>query len=446
MKKLFSLILSLALIVSLSVVSFSAADYGFDDSSLTTEAVYLENLDTGTVVYEKNAGEKMYPASTTKVMTYIIVAENVPDFENTYVEVTASALVDLDPESSVMGLSYHIGEKVSVLDLLYGLMLPSGNDAALVLADYVGHGVDGFVDLMNRKAAQLGCSDTHFTSPHGLHDERHYSTARDMATITKYALTKSYFKEITSSANHYVVYPASSGMTDGGDEMDYLLTTNYLIDPSQEGGRYYYPYATGVKTGYTDEAGRCLVSTAEKDGYEYLCVALGAPYSFVEDVNYAMLDSAEIYDWAFSNLSYTTVFDSSDAVRNVPVEFVWGDRNTDLVPASAVTALLPNGYDESLITTKIDCVDYVSAPVEAGEKVGTLTVYYDDALIGSTAIVTSENVERDETNYLAHRLIGIIYNNFVIFLFVGIFLILLIVAVSVTRRRRRIEREKRRYR
>ncbi len=283
MKRIIAVLCAL-LIALLCMAPAYAADYGCDVAT-STGAFYMENLDTGNVVYTKSATELMYPASTTKIMTYIIVVENVSDIENTRVDITEEALSDLDPESSVMGLSAHIGESVTVLDLLYGLMVPSGNDAALVLSSYVGGSVSGFVEMMNQKAAQLSCKNTHFTSPHGLFDEHHYSTAEDMAIITKYAMKKPLFNEICNTTRYTV-----SSYSDSPDET--IETTNYMIDESQKGGYYYYPYAKGIKTGYTDEAGRCLVSTAEKDGYHYLLVALSAPYSFDEDINYAMLDSA----------------------------------------------------------------------------------------------------------------------------------------------------------
>ena len=148
MKRIISLCAVLLLVV-LTAVSASALDYGCNIETVGT-GIYMEELNTGIVVYEKNADEKMYPASTTKIMTYIIVSENISDFDNTKVEITEEALADLDPESSVMGLKDHIGECFSVKDLLYGLMLPSGNDAALVLANFVGEGsVDAFVKQMN---------------------------------------------------------------------------------------------------------------------------------------------------------------------------------------------------------------------------------------------------------------------------------------------------------
>lgn len=402
MKKITAFALTFVLIISLSLSAFSvsAAEYNCDVITASS-SVYLENLDTGTVVYEKNADAKASPASLTKIMTYIVVCENVPDLENTKVTITQEALSDLDPESSVMGLTEYIGKSFSILDLLYGLMLPSGNDAALVLANFVGDGVvDNFVDMMNRKAGQLGCSGTHFVNPHGLYDSMHYSTAYDISIITKYALTKPYFKEITSKQSYQV-----SGMNEE------LETTNYLIDPDYP--QYYYQYATGTKTGYTDEAGKCLVSTAQNGEYNYLCIALGSPYSYAEDINYSMLDSKELYTWAFDNIGFVEVLSNESVIKKLSVEFVWGDKKVDAVSDGAVAALLPKDYDESLVTTEIDLPTHASAPVEKGEYFGTISVYYDGELVGTTKVVSAETIERDELNYLAHRIIGFVVKNII---------------------------------
>ena len=151
MKRVFCILLAVAAIFVTSI-SVSAVDYGCDVSTVSG-AIYLENLDTGAVVYEKNADGQMYPASTTKIMTYVVVADNVSDLDGTMVDIKEDVLTGLDPESTVMGLSDHIGEQYSIRELLYGMMLPSGNDAALVLADYVGSGIPGFVDMKIGRAS-----------------------------------------------------------------------------------------------------------------------------------------------------------------------------------------------------------------------------------------------------------------------------------------------------
>lgn len=402
MKRVISFIIILVLLISMSVplLSVNAADYGID-FEMMCDAVYVENLDTGIVMYEENADKKVPPASLTKMMTYIVVAESVPDLVNTKVEITSEALAGLDPASSVMGLADYIGYEFSVLDLFHGLMIPSGNDAALVLAQYVGDGsVDKFVDLMNRKAGQLKCSDTHFVNPHGLYDPNHYSTAYDLATIAKYAQQKAYFNEIVSKPYYQVEGMAHT-----------LKNTNYMLNSSYP--EYYYEPVTGIKTGYTDEAGKCLASCAYTDGYYYLCIALGAPYSYAEDVNYAMLDTRSIYQYLFNNVSFVELLSDASVVDSLSVEFVWGDKAVDVITNGSVSALLPNDYDESLVKTVYDLPDYVSAPIEKGQVIGSVTVFYDKEIVGTTDVVCAETFERDQTNYLMHRFIGFVYNNII---------------------------------
>ena len=240
MKRIVSFVMVL-IVIGVTMVSASAVDYGCNVET-KSKGVYLENLDTGAVILTKSAEEKMYPASTTKIMTYAIVADNVTDFDNTMVDINEAVFKDLDIESTVMGLSKHVGEKYSIRDLLYGMMLPSGNDAALVLADYVGGGsIPAFVEKMNAKAQELGCDGTNFVNPHGLHDPNHYSTAKDMATITKYAITKPDFMTITSTVSYT---PARFDQP--------LTNTNFMMINNADTAKYYYPNVKGVKTGYTD--------------------------------------------------------------------------------------------------------------------------------------------------------------------------------------------------
>lgn len=180
-------------------------------------------------------------------MTYIVVTEQVDDLDNTMVTINQDLLDELaGTGSSIAGLEDYAGEKMSVMELLYCMMVPSGNDAALVLADYVGNGdVSAFVELMNQRAKELGCTNTHFTNPHGLHDEDHYTTAADMYKITEYAITTPHFTEVTNTTSYYL------SLDEDGENP--LITTNSLINENEPD--YYYEYARGIKTGTTDEAG-----------------------------------------------------------------------------------------------------------------------------------------------------------------------------------------------
>ena len=417
MKRITALVISV-MILCVSVLSAGAVNYGCDISTVS-EAVYLENLNNGAVVYEKNADQRQYPASTTKIMTFIITAENVSNWDETLVTITQNALEGLNPDSTVMGLSEHIGEQVSVRDLLYGLMLPSGNDAALALAEHVGGSIAAFAEKMNAKAAELGCTGTHFANPHGLFDADHYSTARDMALIAKHAMTIPGFMEICNT-----VYYTPDGFSS-------LHNTNYMLDEEEEGGVYYYPYTQGIKTGYLEEAGKCLVTSADKDSARYLCVCLGAAFTFEENVNYAMKDSANLYDWAFENLGEQTLFSPTDSLTSVDVKYVRDGKKLSAVPEKAITAYLPNDYDKSLLNTEITCVNQVEAPVKKGDVLGTLSVKYDDLDLGTVNLLAAEDVERTVSPFEAF-----ITDNIVLVIAAAVVLVAVIVILVFRIRKR----------
>ncbi len=291
--KILSVLLALTTILSVSVCGAGAISYS-NDVDTKSKAILLVSMDTGQTVLEQNADEKMYPASTTKIMSYIIAYENINDIMNARIEIKQSVIdLLLNTGSSMAYLSDHIGQKVSGKDLLYSMMVPSGNDAALVLADYVGNGdIQVFVDKMNAKAAELGCKNTHFANPDGLHDPNHYTTARDLKLITDYALDLPYFKEITNTVRY----------TCEGDDTP-LVTTNGLLDGNT---KYYYVYAQGIKTGTTDEAGRCLVTTASADGQTYMLILLGAPYQEgVQEEYYTFIDAKALFQWCLVDLELT---------------------------------------------------------------------------------------------------------------------------------------------
>ena len=295
--KLISAMMALCVIVLSSTLGAGAVSFS-NNVDVKSKSVLIVSMDSGQTVFEKDPDSKRYPASTTKIMTYIVAVENIPDLENTRVEIKKSIIDQLrNTGSSMANLGEHVGDKVKVIDLLYSMMVPSGNDAALTLADYVGGGdVDKFVQMMNDKAAELGCENTHFKNPDGLHDPDHYTTARDLYKISKYALTLPYFEQI-SNATEY---------TCEGDDSP-LVTTNYLIDEAR-GGEYYYTYAKGIKTGTTDEAGRCLVTTASADGHSYIAVLLGAPYKEGEmEEYYTFTDAADLFRWALVDLEMQTI-------------------------------------------------------------------------------------------------------------------------------------------
>lgn len=398
----------------------SAANFNINFTP-SCEALCLYNLDTETIAYDKNGSKKMFPASLTKVMTYIITAEHIKDFDNTKITVKKE-LIDslLGTGSSVSGLKAN--DVLSVTQLLHCLMIKSGNDAALILADYVGgDSVSNFVEMMNQKASELGCNETHFVNPHGFHDDDHYSTAIDLITMTKYAMKLPSFMEICSSSTSYIM----------GQDKYPLVTTNSMIDQSR-GGKYYYQYARGIKTGHTDEAGFCLLSSAVYNGYSYICAALGAP---VKDANgnkisdnHAMLNSKAIYKWAFTNLELKPILKKNDPLSEIKLNLTTNKDSTLLYPLDDYSALLPKNVSASSIDIKIEKPESLDAPIKIGQKIGIALLYYANKELARVDLVAAENVDRNIILYIIQCLTNIISS---IWFKVAVGIVILLVIVYV---------------
>lgn len=422
---LFSLFLTLCILSS--SVPANAATFNIDFQTYSA-AIELVNLDTNTVVYEKNANVRREPASTTKIMTFIIASEHIKDLDGTKITVSKQ-VVDklLGTGSSLSGIKEN--DVLTATQLLNCMMVPSGNDAALVLADYVGGGdVDAFVDMMNAKAKELGCTGTHFTNPHGLHDDNHYTTAHDLYLITKYAMSLPHFTEITSQTL-YKYKPA--GGPDAGKQRT-LSTTNYLIQKNLEGGKYYYQYARGIKTGHTDESGYCLVSSATADGYSYLCVALGAPDVDSKGKPIAnrgeMLDSAALYRWAFRNLELKQIVKSQDSVGEIKVNYAWNKDKVLLVSEKNYSAMLPNNVSPSSVVVTKHIPDSIDAPVKKGQVIGTATLSYANQQLTTINLVAAESVERSQVLHTADTVKSIFTSTWFLVI-AGIIVLLLIIYI-----------------
>lgn len=443
MRKVVTFSLAVLLFLSALIIAPSekVAAANFDvDFEIKSKSVYLENLDTGIAVYRKDDGARRFPASTTKIMTYIITAEHVTDFKNTIVTVKPEVLHRLDGTgSSVAGLRDN--EKLSIYQLLCCLMIPSGNDAALILADYIGEGdTKKFVEMMNKKAEELGCKGTHFSNPHGLNDPNHYTTVSDMAKIAKCALEKPMFTEISNMTSSDCL----------GDDR-YLVTTNYMIDENR-GGDYYYPYAQGIKTGSTgNDSGYCLVSTASKDGYTYLCVAYGAPYENDKGESYengAMRDSAKLYDWAFENLSIKTILDKNDLVREVAINHAWNKDSIQLTPAEGYSTIIPDSVSLESIDRIYDIPEYVDAPVKEGDKIGTVTLVYANQKLATIDLLAGESVDRSEllTALDGLKTVGTSQWFIITVAIILILVLIYLIVVAVYNRRKKNRRPVKKYR
>ena len=361
-----------------------------DDKLLeTAKGAFLYEANSGTVLYAKNPDEKLYPASLTKAVTCMLVLENAdPDAE---VTVTATALAGLDPDGSSANLDE--GEVLTVRNLLYCLMVESANDAGAVLAEYVGGTEEQFVAMMNRRAQELGCTNTHFANPHGLHDEDHYTTARDMAKLFAEALKNEDFRTISGTA-HYTVPETNHSYARE------IYTTNYLL------GRdlidtYYDSRVFAGKTGFTSAAGRCLMVAAEDEdvGFQLISVVLGAQEEVADD-GYTVLyygsfeETGRLLDYGFENFTTAEVCKADQTVAMFDVKE--GDNGVVVQPEKGYHAVLPKEYVQEYLTVRAEPdVNGVYAPVAVGDTVGTVRVWYRDICLFQTGAVSMSASKKD---------------------------------------------------
>lgn len=355
---------------------------------ITSNAVYMVNADTGTVVYEKNANERVYPASITKLMTAILVMEHTKNLDETVTFEKQDTDPILGTGGSVGG--FVPGEQITVRQLLFCLLMESANEGANLLARVTGGSVDHFVQMMNAKAKQLGCKDTHFVNPHGLHDPDHYSTAYDCYLIGRYAMSFSVLKEIVATPTYQVPqtnkHPTHT-----------IHNTNLLLNDTTN---YYYKYCQGIKTGTTTPAGTCLVSYAVRsNGDTYYCVVMGGPKQ-PDGSNMAFKETKLLYQWAYSTFNITPLLQKQEMQAEVHLALAWNRNRLLLYPEKQFDALVPKNAD--LKTVKV--VPHLQAttayaPVRSGQKFGTADVYLDGKKMGTVNLVSHENIARSAPLY-----------------------------------------------
>lgn len=300
-----SAFMAMVMLCSFALTSVSAEESKeFDDSEMLTDTLLLVNADTEEILYSKNSDVRRPIASVAKIMTCILALENIATPDEYMIEITKEPVSDiLNQGASTAGFEEYIGESFSALDIIYGLMLPSGCEAAQILAYEIGTSSDGFAVMMNEKAKELGCENTYFTEGHGLSDEN-YSTANDLLMIAEYAMENPVFREIVSTE-----YYQPEGF-------DYpFFNTNQLIAEENNRG-FYHKYVTGIKTGFTSLAGRCLVSSAQKGEDKFFCIALGGEDG---EINHAVKDTYELYNWAFEMFTDNIYVDIEKSYASVEV-------------------------------------------------------------------------------------------------------------------------------
>lgn len=363
-------------------VSGCTSTYASTIPDTYSSACLLMEESTGKILYSKNANSIMYPASTTKIMTAILTLEKC-NLSDTAV-VSHNAVFSIPSGYSTASLVE--GEVLTIEQLLNVLLIPSANDAAVVLAEHIAGSVEAFSDMMNSKAVELGCLNTHFVNPNGIHNENHYSTAYDLALIGRYAMQFPTFKEISSKTRYTLP------ITNAYSKEDRIFnTTNDLIKPNYSSSptNYYYKYATGGKTGYTDPAGQCIVATATKDNISLIAVTLHG--DFTEDnLSQRALDCKALFEYGFNNFSMVSIAQKGDVASNMKVPNATKDSSSlDLLYSDDIYAFVPNGFDTSSVTPNIK-LSSTFAPIAQDTVLGTISYDIDGSNYSCNLLASHE--------------------------------------------------------
>ena len=421
-----------------------------------TAAYYMVEMKTDTVIFAQNEQQKMYPAALTKIMTAILTLENCPDL-SIKVPYKLSIQDEIYQQNVAAGgrisvAGFIAGEEITIKDLLYATLVASGNEAAAILADYVGDDSTAhFCEMMNEKAREIGAMNTNFVNANGLFDENHYTTAYDMYLIAKYAMQNPTFAEIVSTVR-YESEPTNK------QENGYVWSnTNRMLNPQSD---YYSSIITGVKNGASEESGRNLITTAKKGGYEYMLVLMGTPmYDDAGELLESRTDfdqTSQFYAWAFDNYKVKTVIEKGTVVYDIDLRLAKdGRKKLQLMSGDTFSTLMPQNYHIDNVRTVpelnmalLNEDKSINAPIEKGQQIGQLRLILSGKEIGRVELLAAENVQRSEALYLLDQIRGF-FTSFwfkFIFLFVLIFVVLYVILLLVRNHNKRKYRHVRRRR
>ncbi len=434
-KKILAYALTVILLLSFSC-AFAAPEKEGDQvnneekiTSLTAKSphVILLDLKTGTVLYKKSADEKVYPAALTNIMTALLVLENCNLEE--LVPASDTALSNVAAGDSKMGIIKD--ERLSVRQLLYGMMLSSASDAANLLAEKTSGSIDDFVALMNKRAEELGMKNTCFANPTGEHDERHYTTATDMAILTREAMKNETFAEIVKAKSYSI--PA----TEKCHTARKITNRNHFVSNLLRND-YYYEWSTGIKTGYSIEAKSCIAVSAEKGSISLLALVFEA--DTVDNVALSFQDARNMFDYVFENYVSETIAKKDEIIAQTNLENARREKKLILKTQNEVSFIKTKDTKESTITYKDSIPQKVSAPVKENAIIGTREYFVDGKSIGTVNLLAKKSYKLDPITFIVNKMIAFITSPW---LFVAIAFAIFIFVI-VERRRRRILRQKRR--
>ena len=358
------------------------------DLTIYSEGAILMEASSGTILYGKNENEKLYPASTTKILTAILAIENC-DLSD---KITASYEAVMSIPAGYSNAAIQPGETLTMQELLDMFLIHSANEIGFIFAEHISGSVEDFATLMNQKAQSLGCKNTHFTNPSGIHDTEHYSTAYDMALIAQYCMKNEIFRETVSK-------PSCSISATDKYEQRYFKNTNDLLNSYSE---YYYKYATGIKTGYTSQAKRCLIASSLKDNLELIVVTLGAESS---DVDYRYKDSINLFEYGYSNYKKQEIAKEGEIIQNIKIKNATKDtQDLSLVIKNDLEGIIPSDLELSDLNTSIELNDLIEAPIKKGDTMGTIT-YTADKFSYSIDLIADHDVEKFEISTVLWQII-----------------------------------------
>lgn len=392
-------------ITVLSIVLFNFFNvYADDELSINAKSALLVETNTGKIIYEKDINEQNYPASTTKILTAILTIENCNLDDTATVSKNAVSSI---PTGYVVAPLY-VGEQIKVKDLLYALLLKSSNDSAYVLAEHVGGSIEGFAEMMNNKASELGCKNTHFVNPNGIDNKEHYTTAYDMYLITNYAMKNETFANIVATAEYTL--PATNKCPSSNRVMK---NTNNFVNPNSA---YYDEKVKGVKTGTTDLAGNCLITDSADKGLEFIAVVLGA-----ETSNSKFSESEKMIDYAFENYTLSDLHKKGDVIKNIEIKNATKEtKNLNLVISDDIKVINNVNTKIAEIEPEVVLNDNIVAPISKGQELGTVK-YIVDGVEYNAKLLAENDVE--VKTYYAQIGIG-----------VGVFVVVLMFLAAVRRK------------
>lgn len=390
-QKIAAAVLVFAVSSALALPVFADAEEAVQTSPTIehAQAAFLYNFENDTVLFEYNANETVYPTSTVKIMTAIVAFEHFDGALDTRITVTQEML----DEVAGNNIGFSAGESVTVEQMLNCMLVNSANDAAIILAHAAAGSTSAFVKLMNEKAAWIGAYNTVYTNPTGMHDNAMVTTAKDTATIAKYAYSIPGFIDITSTPKYVM---EATNMSDFRSiyNRNCMISKYYSVD-------YYYSRAVGMNAGATTQGGYALCSVAEdgEAGLTYLAVVLGAEE--VDDVLYNYVNAEAMLDWAFDSYGYTTVLSTNRMICELGVNLSSTLDYVTLVPAEEIVVYMPTWVDvqKDIRFSYNTYSDTLNAPIESGQEAGTITVLYGDEILGSCPLITTSSITRSEFLY-----------------------------------------------